>query len=716
MNRRSLLSVVAALPLIGRLARVEERGLEARAPGAEIDDKDRTAPNHFIDQSGAAQLGDRTRQPGPTPANGGPLGAKAELILRSRNEFERDHAKQGGGWFAPNATLGNGERGAQLIAGTAVSSSSDRLGFLHVLAPERAVERGVFSVVDFGARGDGSADDSNAILAAISAAGMHGEVIFPAGLTFRISRTLRPLAGQTWWGYGATLKRADEVSAKTSTSIPAGSQPTTLMFSSPHPFTVGESIALFDGPDFDPQNHTVQDARPFSIVVGSEFTSGYSEGGTVVRSLSMVLTLGDAPGVRIFGLRFDGNRANNASLQKWQLTASLQFGSERSIVRDCTFFDAQADAIMIHGDSSVAESNTVLDSTGNGIHLSTGRHIRVIGNMVMNCNLGGAQVGHADGCIIASDAVYDALIAGNTCENGISGIGSWDQVDNAGLVCIGNVIRNCTVSALDMLIPMGDRSGRVVFANNLVYNSKTVALNQVDELSPEGVGPHHVIIANNYFEDTMVTLRRCLNVDFSGNIMTASSDEKSTLVEVIGGSGIQISGNQLRGGGRGLVLKGRVVDVANQGNTCRDQWSYGISLQGDNGGNTRISGNTIASGTLSSESWYGIGETGKTGGAGFLIDDNVVDVSSSSAKAVGITTSRGARNIQGSIILNNVIRTAGSNGIALRLQPKSRNCIARGNLVRGAIENLGTDNSLLETVILLQTHDQQTEVLPSLAL
>ena len=55
------------------------------------------------------------------------------------------------------------------------------------------------SVKEHGAVGDGVADDTAAIVAAVTAAGEGGRVYFPKG-QYKVSETLWPLSGQTWHG------------------------------------------------------------------------------------------------------------------------------------------------------------------------------------------------------------------------------------------------------------------------------------------------------------------------------------------------------------------------------------------------------------------------------------------------------------------------------------------------------------------------------------
>ena len=71
---------------------------------------------------------------------------------------------------------------------------------------ETATPLGAVNVLDHGAVGDGTADDTAAILAAFTAAPNNGAVLFPAGYTFRISGVSLPAKAVTALAYGATLE------------------------------------------------------------------------------------------------------------------------------------------------------------------------------------------------------------------------------------------------------------------------------------------------------------------------------------------------------------------------------------------------------------------------------------------------------------------------------------------------------------------------------
>ena len=83
-------------------------------------------------------------------------------------------------------------------------------GAVETLAPivqwAPAPRLGIYDVHDYGAIGDGVADDRTAIQAAAAAAGSGRAVIFRAGKTYRIkSGIVLAYDDQTWWMYGATI-------------------------------------------------------------------------------------------------------------------------------------------------------------------------------------------------------------------------------------------------------------------------------------------------------------------------------------------------------------------------------------------------------------------------------------------------------------------------------------------------------------------------------
>ncbi|MEM9657712.1 MAG: glycosyl hydrolase family 28-related protein, partial [Planctomycetota bacterium] len=73
-----------------------------------------------------------------------------------------------------------------------------------------ALDRTRFNVLQFGATGDGVSDDTTRIQAAITAAGVGGTVLFPAG-EYDVNATLEPLERQRWFGRGEAILDGDNI-------------------------------------------------------------------------------------------------------------------------------------------------------------------------------------------------------------------------------------------------------------------------------------------------------------------------------------------------------------------------------------------------------------------------------------------------------------------------------------------------------------------------
>lgn len=103
-------------------------------------------------------------------------------------------------WTQDNLT---GDAAASALALLAASSGSSLVGFIQsgtgaVSTTVQAKLRESVSVKDFGAVGDGVTDDTAAIQAAITAAGVGGRLSFFG--THVLTSTIRPLSSQTWVG------------------------------------------------------------------------------------------------------------------------------------------------------------------------------------------------------------------------------------------------------------------------------------------------------------------------------------------------------------------------------------------------------------------------------------------------------------------------------------------------------------------------------------
>ena len=291
------------------------------------------------------------------------------------------------------------------------------------------------SVEKTGAVGDGVTDDTIAIKSAITLAGENGTLIFPPNKTYLISSKLYALAGQTWYGYGACLKRIDEISTTTTDSITTTTNPTIITVADSTGFTVGMQVTVTEGrnnTDGCYVSHTITAIDGNLITITGNFTKAFATGGTFVTNFGLIACLSGTDNFKIFGLELDGNRANNDSYLNWQSQNAITSGSNRGVFKDLYIHDSQADGIMLGGIGAVLDSCTILNSGGNAIHLSGATGVKVVNNYCKDATLSITGTDnttgpdHAEGVITFSSYIEDTIIASNHLENArtcIGGIG-----------------------------------------------------------------------------------------------------------------------------------------------------------------------------------------------------------------------------------------------------------------------------------------------------
>jgi parallel beta-helix repeat protein len=548
---------------------------------------------------------------------------------------------------------------------------------------------GATSVLAYGAVGDGVTDDTLAIRAAITAAGVNGTLLFPSGKTFLISGNLNPLTGQTWIGYGATLKRRAEISSATATNIGTGAGSTAITVANGALFSVGQDVTVFNGASYDPHNHRITAIAGNVVTVGTAFTVAFASGGTLITSVTPIYA-SSINDLNITGLEIDGNQSNNTTLQKWDLNAEMYYNGDRNIIHDCYVHDCQSEGIEVGGVGVVVDNCTVLNCQGNGIHLFGAAAPKVTRNYVKNCNLAGTGPGHADGCIIASNTVSDTLISQNYIENGICGIGSFDSDDNSSLICTDNTIRSCTGTAFEGTLPAVTKAGKIIFSGNQIYNSIKVTLSCTNTSLLATQGVYKTLIANNYLEDTTVQIAFSGNdIGIRGNTIY-NSGTSALLIYVDRSANVGVSNNTLIGGGYGVYVDGtttRDVDIAH--NNCRNQNNNGVKFNVAPTANCKVDGNTIVqeSGQTPSSSYAGIAPAN-----GVFVTNNQIDIETNTTGQFGILCPNGGASTQGAIVTNNLVRSL-ANVPSIRTPGGSQKNVIVNNFVVQAVSDGGSPNN-----------------------
>jgi parallel beta-helix repeat protein len=310
------------------------------------------------------------------------------------------------------------------------SGAVRRFSVANIRAADDAIAPIGISVDLHAAVGDGTTDDTLAIRAAITAAGVGGTILFTPGKTYLVSGSLTPLEGQTLWGYGAAIKRAAQTSTTTTASITTGST-TSFAVVDASPFFVGQSVALFNG-THNSGNATITTIVGNTITVSSAVTlySGSPFSGTTTVALSFTTIRAAADGIRVVGLEIDGNRTNWTH-HHWETASEVYLGNVSDIVVDgCHIHDGPCEGIQESGGltESTAKTgrrytnNVIEQMGGNGIHLSGSGGTLIQGNRITDCTLD-ASNGHVGGCVTFSWGGRYAQIVDNFFARARRGVG-----------------------------------------------------------------------------------------------------------------------------------------------------------------------------------------------------------------------------------------------------------------------------------------------------
>ena len=563
------------------------------------------------------------------------------------------------------------------------SGAVRRFSVANLRAAAAAIAPIGISVDSQGAVGDGTTDDTLALRAAITAAGVGGTLLFTPGKIYLVSGSLTPLEGQTFWGYGATIKRRAEITSATATVIGIGAPPT-ITVADGSLFSVGMDVTVINGATFDTASHRILSVAGNALTVGTNFDTAFPAGGTVITAFASIYASLVA-GVSIMGLTFDGNRANNATLAKWELHSAVVLYSDRGVVQDCYVHDEVSEGLTLGGNGVSARNNTITDCGGNGIHFSGCVGAEASGNYITNCNILGTAPGHADGLICFSSATEYTHIVNNYLDTGICGVSAIDSDDNSSVVITGNIIRNCTTTAIEGTYPASTTGGKCIVSGNLIYDSVEIELNFTPSFAA-GSGPYNWVVADNLLSNTRLKIAKAFGIVVSNNIITSAADTTNPLVYIDDSQQVTIHGNQITGGTNGMYLDGAnsaAVKVA--GNTLLNNYARAVNV----GSTMTGRGNSVECNTIVVESGYTTNGSydGVAGANNLSILNNVMDIQTTSSGSA-ISCPNGAASTNGAIVNGNVIRSAGLS-CAIRAWGGSKNNWIVNNYTQQTVINGG---------------------------
>ena len=358
------------------------------------------------------------------------------------------------------------------------------------------------SAKSFGAKGDGSTDDTSALENLFAAAFEQKKAIYFESGTYLIRRSLVLRSGMEIYGKNATIKKRTAVTTTLTSSVPKGQA--YIDVASASGFSVGDQFFIADSMNgtFPAANYCtygivtniVDNRIYFDNCLGSSYVGceqAHESGLRVSTSFALLrswATLNDCDGAYIHDITLDGNKVETEP-NEWANScihidsdrgrtytnsfSGVTYGSVQAnlMVRNVTIINSPYDGISDQGrGGAVIDGCAIKDCYANGIHFGT----EYSNAKVTNCtfkNLGLAGV-------FWCEAVSDIIVANNyflDCRNGVNETGYGSPARNS--IITGNDFDGITDVVFDFSVnrSSGDYGGLVV-ANNIIKNVKnTVA-------------------------------------------------------------------------------------------------------------------------------------------------------------------------------------------------------------------------------------------------
>lgn len=524
----------------------------------------------------------------------------------------------------------------------------------------------------FGVIGDGVADDTLALRAAIAS----GRNLYcTPGRIYVISGGLTILAGQSFNGQSATIKRATQVSTTTLTSIVAGVT-NQITVASTAGFRVGMDINIVNGSIFDRNgNRTVSAINGNVITTSTTWSISASGTSTVYSSLTMFNVGQDAT---LNDIVLDGNRSN-VSWSRWEVTGAVHLYRRNSAANRVRVREEAGEGFVIYADFASVSRCLAENLGGNGVHFTGCNWPRVVNTDIINPNLD-LSVGHSMGCIGWSDQISGALVDGCNLRGGLTGLGQIDSYDNSDVTVNNTEIRDSIGDGVSCAAGTANNSPcRLIFDNLRVYNSGGYCV-RIQQTQASTQVPSWVVLKGCYLEsnasnDTVggcVSLGQIENLSFSGNILQAMNAQK-TLLQMSGVTASTISGgNVFRGGKYAIVVTSGLRashTIAIVGNSF-DRQIFGVLNSDNTVGNSLFSSNAIVNDSSADSTWDGL-----TLGIGWTASGNTI---SAVKGRYGIRTSFVlGSTFSGAVVAGNTI--SGTLTASIRTENGSGGTITNGN-------------------------------------
>lgn len=317
-------------------------------------------------------------------------------------------------------------------------------------------------------------------------------------------------AGQRWLGNGATVQRAAQVTATTTTPVLSGT--TVIGLSSVADMYPGKLVAVFGNNGSAAACRTNYPTRVVSVgstsivvepilnsvvrasdgVSGQTIVAGatlHDAGWLMGNNYDMVRAYQAWGGTEAdfwttqvpddilfedFGV--DGNKANFTAGLRWEVVNEVSMVCHNFKAYGLALANVAGEGMLLSGDDIKVDQMRATQINGNPIHLSAFSATKGCTDAQVTVpqfdNFCLVDIGHSDGGISASNFIYNTKVRGGWMRTSVkAGLGAWDE-GNDGLDCEDVEFRDLAGGAVKAKLPASANQQllEISFCKNKIYN------------------------------------------------------------------------------------------------------------------------------------------------------------------------------------------------------------------------------------------------------
>lgn len=389
------------------------------------------------------------------------------------------------------------------------------------------------SVTDYGAKGDGTTDDTEALESAFADAyAKHLPLFFPSG-TYLIRRSLTLHSGMIVHGSNATIKKKAAVTTTLTAQLTAGSS--TMSVASSAGFAVGDQITI------SAYANTSMAARYCSVgyitaISGNTITfqsaynniksgaiKNHASGCYVTNSFAIIRSWGmkyECIGACVHSLTLDGNRQNgefsdwmNGCIHIDATSGTVEgipytYEAHDNTFRDLVIKNSPCDGVSDQSSGGGTIENCVISNCYNhGVHFGTSyKGATVLNNDISDCTNGAG--------VFWCQNVEDITVESNRITNCNKGCSDYEYgTSGQSSIIVGNVFDSIISYVFDFSLQTANFGGKIVISDNVIVNVNSRVVNIPYK--------NNIVFTGNIISDFVTVPTNLINITSCGTVIFA---------------------------------------------------------------------------------------------------------------------------------------------------------------------------------------------------